>query len=406
MMIVLPMPLSSAVSRRLRLDLDDLPVRVWRLIALGPFVGVASGSLSYLLQYWIDPKIVEQPIGQYVWVVLFNVLSWTSWLALVPVAWLLASRVRINAGRRLGPILFHVVASLAMAVLHCLVNAAFRVALLTISGQPSTAHHQITFSNELTFAMLFGFEWEVLLYWGIVAAQHAMRSSRELRQREVQEVRLQARLVEARLDALQRQLHPHFIFNTLHAVAALLHRDPDGAESMLVRLGDLLRAVFRSQAQQEVPLGREIELLQQYLDIQQMRFGATLDAEIDVAPALRVTLVPVLLLQPLVENAIKHGFAQRAGGGRIRVMARRHDDWLELSVADNGRGASGRELQHLNEGVGLSNTRARLEHLYPGHHTVSVSSPAGGGFIVVLTLPWQAPAIQPADTADVLGIPA
>ena len=396
--------MSAAAPRQLALD--DLPVRPSWLLVLGPFVGIASGSLSYLLQSWINPRIVDHPIGQYVWVVLFNIFSWTSWLALVPVTWWLASRVRVGGGRRFGAVGFHVVGSVSMAALHCAMNAGLRMALYALSGQEAAPGHPITFAGQFTITMLFGFEWEVLLYWGIVAAHHAIRSSRELRQREVHEARLEARLVEARLDALQRQLHPHFVFNTLHAIAALLHRDPDGAESMLVRLGDLLRAVFRSQAQQEVPLGREIELLQQYLDIQRMRFGASLRAEIDVPAALRDTLVPVLMLQPLVENAIKHGFGERADGGRIRVSARRTGEQLQIAVEDNGRGASARDLQHLNEGIGLSNTRARLEHLYPGHHSLSVSSPSAGGFAVILTVPWQAPRTMSAPTAERVDIPA
>ena len=169
---------------------------------------------------------------------------------------------------------------------------------------------------------LYTFEWKVLLYWGVVGVHHAIYYAHALGDRELREARLEARLVEARLDALQRQLHPHFVFNTLHAIAGVLHRDPDAAESMLVRLGDLLRAVFRSHSQQEVSLGREIELTQQYLDIQRMRFGAGLRVEVDVPGHLRDTSVPVLVLQPLVENAIKHGFAGRTDGGTIRVSAR------------------------------------------------------------------------------------
>jgi signal transduction histidine kinase len=211
--------------------------------------------------------------------------------------------------------------------------------VLRLSGQPDHADRILSFPSLFTWHLLYAFEWEVLLYWGVLAANHAIRASRELRRRELYEARLEARLVAARLESLQRQLHPHFVFNTLNAITALLHRDPVRAESMLVRLGDLLRAVFRSQAQQEVPLGRELDLLQQYMEIQRVRFGGTLTCEIDVPPATLPALVPVLVLQPLVENAVKHGFAGRAGGV-IRVSARRAGDRLELTVTDNGRGAS------------------------------------------------------------------
>src|SRR5207344_3009589 len=166
-------------------------------------------------------------------------------------------------------------------------------------------------------------EWQFLLYWGIVAAHHALRASRELRRREVSEARLEARLVESQLESLQRQLNPHFFFNALNTLTGLVHRDPHGAESMLVRLGDLLRAVFRSQVQQEVPLSRELTLLEQYLDIQRVRFGGQLRAVLEVGEQAGDVLVPVLILQPLAENAIKHGFSGRPEGGTPRGDAER-----------------------------------------------------------------------------------
>jgi two-component system LytT family sensor kinase len=366
---------------------DEFPVRFWRLLALGPIVGVASGTLSYILQAWLNPRIVLEPIGQYVWVVLYNILAWTSWLVLIPIIWQLASRMPISSARKVVPLGFHAAASIVMAALHCAVGAGLKLWVLRVSGQPDHADRILSFPSLFTWHLLYAFEWEVLLYWGVLAANHAIRASRELRRRELHEARLEARLVEARLESLQRQLHPHFVFNTLNAIANLLHRDPSRAESMLVRLGDLLRAVFRSQAQQEVPLGRELDLLQHYLEIQRVRFGGTLTCEIDVPPAADCALVPVLVLQPLVENAVKHGFAGR-GGGVIRVSARRAGDRLELTVTDNGRGAPAVHGA-TQEGVGLANTRARLEHLYPGRNHLRISTPASGGFVVALSLPWQ-----------------
>jgi two-component system, LytTR family, sensor kinase len=336
------------------IESDDFPVRFWRLLALGPIVGVSSGTLSYSLQVWLNPRIVLEPIGQYVWVVLYNILAWTSWLALIPLILTLASRLPIATGRRAVPIAFHAAASVVLSALHCAVGAGLKLWVLRVSGQPDHADRILSFPSRFTSHLLYAFEWEVLLYWGVLAANHAIRASRELRRRELHEARLEARLVEARLESLQRQLHPHFVFNTLNAPIALLHRDPIRAESVLVRLGDLLRAVFRSQAQQEVPLGRELDLLQHYMEIQRVRFGGTLTCEIDVPPATQPALVPVLVLQPLVENAVKHGFAGRAGGV-IRVSARRAGDRLELTVSDNGRGASALQGT-IQEGVGLSNT--------------------------------------------------
>ena len=379
--------------------------RFWHMLALGPVVGILSGTLSYWLQYWIDPTIVNRPIGQYGWVVLYNVLAWTSWLLFIPLIWRLASAVQIRRERFVRPTLFHLAASLILAALVCVISGFEQYGVMAASGITQAAGRPLTPAFNLKRVFLFTFEWKVLLYWGVVGVHHAIYYAHALGDRELREARLEARLVEARLDALQRQLHPHFVFNTLHAIAGVLHRDPDAAESMLVRLGDLLRAVFRSHSQQEVSLGREIELTQQYLDIQRMRFGAGLKVEVDVPGQLRDTPVPVLVLQPLVENAIKHGFAGRTDGGTIRISARQTADRVEVTVGDSGRGASADAVQCARDGVGLSNMRSRLEHLYPGRHALTVAAPASGGFAVTIAVPATAVAPQ-EELSEVLDISA
>lgn len=379
--------------------------RFWHMIALGPVVGILSGTLSYWLQYWIDPTIVNRPIGQYFWVVLYNILAWTSWLAFIPVTWWLASAVRIRRDRFVRPTAFHFAASFVLAAIVCVISGFEQYAVMVASGITQAAGQPLSPAFNLKRVFLYTFEWKVLLYWGVVGVHHAIYYAHALGDRELREARLEARLVEARLDALQRQLHPHFVFNTLHAIAGVLHRDPDAAESMLVRLGDLLRAVFRSHSQQEVSLGRELELTQQYLDIQRMRFGAGLRVEFDVPPTLCDTPVPVLVLQPLVENAIKHGFAGRTDGGTIRISARQVAERVEVTVGDTGRGASPEAMQRARDGVGLANTRSRLEHLYPGRHALTVSAPPSGGFAVTIAVP--ATAVAPEDDlAEVLDISA
>jgi signal transduction histidine kinase len=379
--------------------------RLWHMLALGPVVGLLSGTLAYWLQYWIDPTIVTRPIGRYWWVVGYNVVAWTSWLLFIPLIWRLASSVRIRRERWLRPTLFHVAASLVLAAVVCVISGYEQYLVMKAAGITQAAGQPLTPAFNLKRVFLLTFEWKVLLYWGILGVHHAIYYAQALGDREVREARLEARLVEARLDALQRQLHPHFVFNTLHAIAGVLHRDPDAAESMLVRLGDLLRAVFRSHAQQEVPLGREIALTEQYLDIQRMRFGAGLRVEVDVPGHLRDTPVPVLVLQPLVENAIKHGFAGRTDGGTIHISARQREDRLEVTVGDTGRGVAPGDLERVKEGVGLSNTRARLEHLYPGRHGLTVSAPASGGFAVTIAVPFGAVA-RDEELAEVLDVPA
>jgi two-component system, LytTR family, sensor kinase len=170
-----------------------------------------------------------------------------------------------------------------------------------------------------------------------------------------------------------------------------------------VRLGDLLRAVFRSQVQQEIPLSRELTLLEQYLDIQRVRFAGHLRSTFEIDDEARDVLVPVLLLQPLAENAIKHGFGSLSSGGTVSVAARRFGDQLELQVADDGR-ARADDRRPIVEGIGLGNTRQRLEHLYPGAHSMSVGPLGNSGFQVTIRVPWRRDAAEPFD--DALDIPA
>lgn len=379
-------------------------MRVWRLLACGVAAGVVCGTSSYLLQSWLLPDMVKQPQGQFFWVLVFNMLIWPAWLALVPVTWRLASLVPIGGRRRAVAVAFHVAGSVVIGTAHSAINAGVKLGVLSVAGQGTLLGKPLAFLPLFEWALLFTFEWEVLIYWGIVAAHHAISASRQLQHQQVQEARLEARLVEVQLESLQRQLNPHFFFNALHAVSSLLHRDPNGAEAMLVRLGDLLRAVFRSQAQQEVTLDRELALLEQYLEIQRVRFGGHLRAEFDVPSPARDVFVPVLILQPLAENAIKHGFAGRALGGTIRISARQSGDRLELSVADDGYGRQAGDAEP-HEGVGLSNTRTRLEHLYPDAHSLRLTLPPSGGCVVSLSVPWREDE-SAALLADALDIPA
>jgi LytS/YehU family sensor histidine kinase len=194
---------------------------------------------------------------------------------------------------------------------------------------------------------------------------------------------LEAQLTEARLEALRRQLNPHFLFNTLHAVSTLVDRDPAGVRRMIARLSELLRHVLDEEAPQEVPLSDELDFLDDYLEIQSIRFQGALDTCLDVPPALHDARVPHLILQPVVENAIKHGASQVRGVGRIELRARRDDDRLVLTVTDNGPGLPPDQ----EEGVGLRNVRARLEALYGVEQAVRLTSAPEGGTRATLELP-------------------
>jgi two-component system LytT family sensor kinase len=196
---------------------------------------------------------------------------------------------------------------------------------------------------------------------------------------------LHAQVTDARLNALRAQLNPHFLFNTLNAVSTLVDEDPPGARRMIARLSDLLRHTLGDGQEQEIPLARELEMLRRYLDIMEVRFQGKLEVSIETGASLHDALVPNLVLQPLVENAFRHGLAQMQTVGRVAVRAVRDDGDLVLTVSDNGRGPA----KEVRDGVGLANTRARLTQLYGARQRLALTAAEGGGAIVEVRFPYH-----------------
>lgn len=229
----------------------------------------------------------------------------------------------------------------------------------------------------------------IFIYFLAVSVLHAVDSNRISKMRSMYAARLQGQLTEARLEVLKMQLQPHFLFNTLHAMAALVHDDPHSAERMILRLGDLLRAAVDMSGRPVIALANEIDLLKAYLDIQEIRFRDRLAVTLDVPAELGRAPVPNLILQPLVENAIKHGAAKQLGPAAIRISVRRVKDDLVLEVANTGdRPIRSPEIV---EGVGMRNTRARLAELYPGRHVFTVVVLPEGGAVARIRIPYSEP---------------
>jgi len=219
----------------------------------------------------------------------------------------------------------------------------------------------------------------------LISAAHALLFYRRSKERERRSLELEATLAKSRLEALTMQLQPHFLFNALNAIAALVHKNPDAADEMLAALSDLLRLTLETSREQELPLRRELEFVERYLMIEHVRFGDRLQFELDVAPETEAALVPTFLLQPLVENAVRHGLEPRSGNGKLVIRARRDNGSLRLSVEDNGVGLS--DGKPGREGIGLANTRARLHELYDGAANVELRN--RDGLTVELTLPFR-----------------
>jgi signal transduction histidine kinase len=273
-----------------------------------------------------------------------------------------------------------VIAYLSLDLFFILQNAVVLRDPVTASIGPG-----ISLLDEATKLALLASAGGIATYATAWHEQLTRQYSAEAREREV----LQARLAASRLDTLKQQLQPHFLFNALNAMAALVDTDPAGAQRMIAGLGKLIRVSLDSGGDQEVPLREELAILEEYLAIQRMRFedrlAVTIDANVDVADAL----VPTLILQPLVENSIKYGLGSFAAPGRIDVRAHRDGDMLAMSVSDDGPGLRGKPIDTIVERVGVGNARARLTYLYGDAHQFTLESPPDGGFIVRMRIPYR-----------------
>jgi signal transduction histidine kinase len=310
------------------------------------------------------------------------------WAALTPLVFRLASRFSIEErGDRARRILLLVVAGVVVAVAVEMILGWFRFEVF-----PSPRRRMMGFNPLFGARHLFWLD-DFIVYIAVLAAGFARdfflryRARREETARlQAQAARLEAQLAEARLTALRTQINPHFLFNTLHAVSSLVERDPRGVRRMIARLSELLRYTLEGAETQEVPLEQEMAVLARYIEIMQIRFQGRLTVETRLDPAARAALVPNLVLQPLVENAMKHGVSAADGTGHIVVEAALAGDRVRLTVRDDGpgpRAAGGAE------GVGLRNTRARLEQLYGEEQRLTLRAGEGGGAVAEIELPFH-----------------
>ena len=301
------------------------------------------------------------------------------WAAITLVTFALARRFPIDQPPHVRHVLVHVVAGCLLALTE--VGIAYAI-------------DQVTSWFNGTFLQLFfnGFPSNIIYYWLLVGVGHGIEVYRRYRQREQQAVLLQKRLAEAELHLLKTQLQPHFLFNTLHAISALMHRDVRAADRMLARLSELLRVTFEHVGTHEVTLRDELDFLEPYVEIERTRLGDRLNFTLEVEPTTLDAMVPHMILQPLVENAIRHAIAPRAAPGHIAVVTERAGDRLEIRVRDDGPGVRANQR---SGGVGLANTRARLESLYGDEFRFDAGNPPDGGFLVALSIPFHAaPAVD------------
>jgi two-component sensor histidine kinase len=267
-----------------------------------------------------------------------------------------------------------------------------------VSPVEAVAIGRLSFLDEGAKLMLLAIAAAVATYATAWVERLVIESATESAQRQ----EVATRLVQAQLDTLRLQLSPHFLFNALNGAMALIATTPRGAEKMLAAISYFLRMVLHSSSEPEVTVDRELSLLQHYLDIQRVRFGDRLSVEFEVDDSLRLALVPSLLLQPLVENSIRHGITHRASGGTIRIRITAAGDRLRLDVIDNGVGPGGRRSREKRQGtgLGLANTATRLNHLYGDAHVFETGAVQSGGFAVHIALPLRHSSVPSADSVE------
>jgi two-component system LytT family sensor kinase len=283
-------------------------------------------------------------------------------------------------------LLWHLPSSLIVSALSAYVVPAFSV-LLSVPGSRLT----LTLSLEpLRQAQRWGLASQTILYWAILGACRAVHYYARYQERAVRAVELEKLLVQSQLQALRMQLEPHFLFNALNTISAHVESDPRGARRMIEELGELLRCSLESHDHQEVPLSHELVLLNHYLAIQRARFEDRLRIDLDIPPGTLDARVPSQLLQPLVENALRHGLAPRASGGSVRIEAARDGMDLRIRVVDDGIGLAGGEVANGVAGRGLSITRQRLACLYPGGSAhLDIRNGPESGVVVEIVIPWR-----------------
>jgi len=306
-------------------------------------------------------------------------LPWVIWIPATPLIFELASRPDTLRGRRL---VGHIALALAVTLGFGFVNGVMGH-FFCGPGEPPTL------LGSIQMGIVDWLPFQPLVYAGVLATGIAIDAAHRRREAELERAQLQTQLAYAQLAALRAQLQPHFLFNTLNAAVAMARSgDAEATARVLVLLGDLLRQLLRGDAPQEVPLRDELALLETYLEIQRVRFGERLQIGWEVADDVRDALVPQLVLQPLVENALQHGIAARSRAGRVDISAARDGDRLRLAVSDDGPGLAPGFSIAAQRGVGLRNTRERLHRLYGGGGELALASD-GSRTTAAIELPLQ-----------------
>jgi two-component system LytT family sensor kinase len=343
----------------------------------------------------IQASRVKIAVAYVPWYVLFvfELPVWLWWVAVSPVVFAVARKFPLGGRDWPRNFAIHFVASLAVSPFMVITVNLIRELLgrvLIAAGQATDPqlHTYLDpgpFLSGIWYAWTSFFSFMMLIYFSVVAVHHLIHTHQELARKSIRESDLEASLSRAQLDLLRAQIQPHFLFNTLNTISGLMPRDITLAREVLTNLGELLRASLSTSDEHETTLAEELRGLEPYLAIVRARFGDHLRIDTRIDPDVSRALVPRMLFQPLVENAISHGMTESDDPLCIDLVARRRDSSLYLLIRDDGKGVNGNGP--IVEGIGIGNTRRRLERLYPGRSTFGTDSREDGGFAVSITLP-------------------
>jgi two-component system, LytTR family, sensor kinase len=364
---------------------EENPFRSWRwkewLIIFCASTGI---GLLFVFQNYVG-MAKESPGYQYNWnELLVGLLSyWYVWALLFPFIVWMGRRHPFESGRVAHALRWHIPALILTPVLHI---ALYTLFLHAVDGDEKP------YVQTSIMLMKSGLFFRYLTYAFLLATSFSIDYYRHFRERELRTSRLEAKLAEAQLQSLRNQIHPHFLFNTLNAISSLMHKNVEAADEAISRLADLLRATLEANGAQEVTLREELELLHQYIEIERLRLGERLVVVMDIAQEALESMVPNLLLQPIVENAIRYGVAVRSTTGTVTLAARCAGERLEIQVTDDGPGLP----EHFEEGIGIGNTRARLRQLYGTNHSFLMTKGAAGGLCVTLQIPLRNDSYEPS----------
>ncbi len=313
----------------------------------------------------------------------FQFIYFYLWAILVFPIIFFADKFRLERSKWIKSLSVHLIIALIAAFLHRTISLLMYYSIFAIEKIANG------FTPKLVAKIIGGSFDAFVIYWLILGIYYSYDYYRQYQQQKIMKSELEAQLALAQLQALKMQLHPHFLFNTLHAISTLMEEDIKSARRMLTRLSDLLRQTLDNIGVQEVTLAQELDFLKSYLEIEKIRFQERLNVTFNIKSDTLNAMAPNLILQPLVENAIKHGISPLAKGGQIEISAWKDDTALNLQITDSGHGSSQMNSNKNNNGVGLTNTRKRLQQLYGDNFTFNVWNGENGGFKVFLAFPFK-----------------